>query len=165
MYVTVLSSQEYASVIIKICLESGILGCQQWLYPVLWVFFKSRPQGIWKFPGEGSNHSFNCQPTPQPQQCGIQATSAQGNPAGSLTRWARLGIELASSWILVGFVNRWAMTGTPGVAFFNFLFTCFYVFFTMIMCWFVLFLAMPVACGGSQARGWSLATAVTTSDS
>ena len=53
--------------------------------------------------------------TPQPQQCGIPATSATYTTAhgntGSLTHWARPGIEPGS--ILVGFVNGWAMTGTP----------------------------------------------------
>ena len=29
--------------------------------------------------------------------------------SGSLTYWVRPGIELTSLWILVGFVNRWAM--------------------------------------------------------
>ena len=33
--------------------------------------------------------------------------------ARSLTYWARPGIEPASSWTLVGFVNHWTMTGTP----------------------------------------------------
>ena len=33
--------------------------------------------------------------------------------ARSLTHWARPGIEPVSSWILVGFVNCWAMMGTP----------------------------------------------------
>ena len=46
----------------------------------------------------------------------IQAMSATyttvHSNAGSLTHWVRPGIEPASSWILVGFVNRWAMTGT-----------------------------------------------------
>ena len=31
----------------------------------------------------------------------------------SLTHWVRTGIEPTSSWILVGFLNRWAMTRTP----------------------------------------------------
>ena len=52
----------------------------------------------------------------EPQQLGIRAVSAtyptaRGN-AGSLTHWARPGIEPASSWFLVGFVNHWA-TRTP----------------------------------------------------
>ena len=33
--------------------------------------------------------------------------------AGSLTHWARPGIQPKSSWILVGFVNHGATTGTP----------------------------------------------------
>ena len=32
---------------------------------------------------------------------------------GSLTWWAKLGIEPASSWMLVRFVNQWATTGIP----------------------------------------------------
>ena len=61
----------------------------------------------------------SCQPTPQPQpqQCKIQAesstyTTGHGN-AGSLTHWARPGIEPASSWILVKIRFCCAMTGTP----------------------------------------------------
>ena len=38
--------------------------------------------------------------------------TAQGN-TGSLTHWARPGIEPGISWFLVGFVNYWAMMGTP----------------------------------------------------
>uniref|UniRef100_A0A8W4FL86 Uncharacterized protein n=1 Tax=Sus scrofa TaxID=9823 RepID=A0A8W4FL86_PIG len=41
-------------------------------------------------------------------------TTAYGN-AGSLTHGARPGIEPASSWFLVGFVNHWATTGTPSM--------------------------------------------------
>ena len=41
-------------------------------------------------------------------------TIAQDN-AGSLTHWARPGMEPSSSWMLVGFVNCWATTGTPTV--------------------------------------------------
>ena len=33
--------------------------------------------------------------------------------AGSSTHWMRSGIEPATPWFLVGFVNHWAMTGTP----------------------------------------------------
>ena len=42
----------------------------------------------------------------------VTYTTGQGN-ARSLTHWARPGIKLASSWILVGFVNCWATMGTP----------------------------------------------------
>ena len=31
----------------------------------LFVFLESYP---WRFPGQGSNLSYNCQPTPQPEQ-------------------------------------------------------------------------------------------------
>ena len=34
--------------------------------------------------------------------------------AGSLTHWVRPGSKPTSSWILVGFVNHWATTGTSG---------------------------------------------------
>ena len=42
----------------------------------------------------------------------IRATVAHSN-AGSLAHWVSPGIEPASSWILVGFVNCWATKGTP----------------------------------------------------
>ena len=38
--------------------------------------------------------------------------------SGSLTPWVGPGIEPTSSWILVGFVNHWAMMGTPWMIFF-----------------------------------------------
>ena len=56
-----------------------------------------------------------------PQQHGIRATSATYTTAngntGSLTHWARPGIESVSSWILVGFINHRAMMGTPRQSF------------------------------------------------
>ena len=56
---------------------------------------------------------------PPPQWCRIQVacaayTTALSN-AGSLIR---PGIEPASSWMLVGFINHWAMMGTPSFLFF-----------------------------------------------
>ena len=49
--------------------------------------------------------------------CGIRAMSvictATHINVGSLIHWARPGIKPAFSWILVSFVNHWAMTGTP----------------------------------------------------
>ena len=46
---------------------------------------------------------------PQPQQCQIQASSATYTTAhsiaGSLTHWARPGIEPTTLWFLVGFVT------------------------------------------------------------
>ena len=51
--------------------------------------FQNYTLSMWKFPGEGSNRSYSCQLTPQPQQCRIRAvsstyTTAHGN-TGSLT--------------------------------------------------------------------------------
>ena len=59
--------------------------------------------------GVESELQLPCWPTPQPQQCWIWAasvthTTAHGN-SGSLTHWARSGVEPASSWILVGFIS------------------------------------------------------------
>ena len=59
-------------------------------------------------PRLGSNRSYSCQPTTQPQPHGIWAlsvTCTQLTAAGSLTHWARPGIEPVSSWILFGFVT------------------------------------------------------------
>ena len=60
---------------------------------------------------------------PEPQQCGIWAisvtyTTAHSN-ARSLSHWAKPEIKPASSWMLVGFANRWAMMGTPTSLFKN----------------------------------------------
>ena len=51
------------------------------------------------------------------QRTSAMYTAARGN-AGSLTLWARPGIEPESLWILVRILNRWAMKGSPV---FNFL--------------------------------------------
>ena len=53
-------------------------------------FFQSHTCSIWRFPGQGSNWSCTCQPTPQPQQRRTGSTfatytTAHGN-AGSLTQ-------------------------------------------------------------------------------
>ena len=79
---------------------------------------------IWKFPGEGSDWSCSCQPTPQLQQHQIRATSviyttAHGN-AGSWANWARPGTEPTSSWVLVCYC--YATMGTPTLTFFFFCF-------------------------------------------
>ena len=83
------------------------------LWFLLFFFFLSlfggHACGIWKFPGSKSYWSCSCWPMPQPQQHEIPAGSVAyitgHSSAGSLTHWARLGIELASSWILVRFVT------------------------------------------------------------
>ena len=54
-------------------------------------------------------------PEPQQRQIldeSVTYTTAHSN-ARSLTHGARPGIEPATSWFLVGFVNHWAMVGTP----------------------------------------------------
>ena len=93
-------------------------------------------------------------PMPQPQQCLIWAMSVTYTIAhsntGSLIHWARPGIELASSWMLVRFVNHWAITGTLILLLILFIFILFYLF---IFCLFVFSRAAPMAYGGSQARG------------
>ena len=65
---------------------------------------------------------------PQPQQRRIWAASATYTTAhsntGSLTHWARAGIEPATSWLLLGFINHCAMTGTPNVTFWV---TCYFI--------------------------------------
>ena len=63
------------------------------------------------------SESYSCQAIAQPQQCQTQATSltyttAHGN-VRPLTHWARPGIELASPWILVGFVSSVPQTELP----------------------------------------------------
>ena len=45
------------------------------------------------------------------------------------THWTRPGIEPETSWFLVGFVNHWAMTGTPRVTFLFYLFYFIFHFF------------------------------------
>ena len=68
-------------------------------------------------PRPGSNQSCSHWPTPEPQQCRIWAVSAsyntaQGN-AGSLTHWAKPGIEPEIPWFPVGFISaapQWELT-------------------------------------------------------
>ena len=51
--------------------------------------------------------------TPDPSHiCDLHHT-AHGNR--SLTHWAKPGIELTSSWTLVGFLTHWATMGTPSL--------------------------------------------------
>ena len=84
------------------------------------AFSRATSCGIWRFPGWGSNWSCSHRPMPEPQQCGIRAasatyTTAHGN-ARSLIHWARPGIETATSWFPVRFLNHWATMGTPETA-------------------------------------------------
>ena len=78
--------------------------------PQLFFFlFKGCTCSIWKFQGWGSNQSCSCRPTPQPQQCRIQAASTTyttiHSNARSLTHWMRPGIQPTSLWILVRFIT------------------------------------------------------------
>jgi len=81
----------------------------------IFVFLGLHPWYM-EVPRLGQNRSCSCWPAPQPQQCGIQAASATYTTAhsntGSLTHWARPGIEPATSWFLVRFVNHCATKGT-----------------------------------------------------
>ena len=91
---------------------------------------------------------------PEPQQHRIRTasatyTTAHGS-AGSLTHWAREGIEPSSSRFLGGFVNHCATAGTS-VNIFIYLF---------IYCLFAISWVAPVAYGGSQAKGRIGAVAV-----
>ena len=69
-------------------------------------FFRATPAAYGSSQGEleGWNWSYGCWPMPQPQPHQIRAASvtytAAHSNARSLTHWARLGIEPASSWIL-----------------------------------------------------------------
>ena len=95
------------------------------LFVCFWLFTFSRAAPVWhtEVPRLGVELNLSCSrwpmPEPQPQQHRIEAmsatyTTAHSN-ARSLTHWARPGIEPATWWFLVGFVNHWAMTGTPGL--------------------------------------------------
>ena len=78
------------------------------LGPLLWH---------WRFPGQGLNQSCSCWPAPQPQQHGFRAVSATCTTAHGNPRSLTPGMEPATSWFLVGFVNHWATRGTPHKAF------------------------------------------------
>ena len=76
--------------------------------------FRAAPAAYGSSQASRSNQSHSCQPTAQPQQLGIWASSATyttaHSNAGCLTSRARPGIKPKSSWILVGCVSpepRW----------------------------------------------------------
>ena len=84
---------------------------QLWI-ELLWtyecIFLGPHPQHM-EFPRLGSNWSCSHRPIPQPQQFRIRAMSitysTSHSNARSLTQWARPGIKLTSSQILVRFVS------------------------------------------------------------
>ena len=72
---------------------------------------------------------------PQPQQHQLQAMSltysTAHSSARSLTHWARPEIKHASSWIPVGFLTCWAVTGTPHFMFLMSRFSFFYLVYAL----------------------------------
>ena len=81
----------------------------------------------------GSNQSCSCRPAPQPQQRWIQAASVIYTTAHCNTQIlnplskARGRTHIPTfSWILVGFVNCWAVMGTPFFFIININFFCKY---------------------------------------
>ena len=93
-------------------LEQSLANCGLWtksgpLSPLFFLLFRAAPMAYGSSQAKGSNRSCSCRPTPGTQQRGIRAASAtyttvHGN-AGSLTHWARPGIEPSTSWFLVRF--------------------------------------------------------------
>ena len=118
---------------------------------IVFYLFRAAPRRIWRFPGQGLNRNRSCWPIPQQHRIWASSasyTTAHGN-AGSLTHWTVPGIEPESSWILVGFLNHWATTGTPKKVFKTHkTFTL-----TSTINFFFLFRATPTAHGNFQARG------------
>ena len=75
---------------------------------LLLLLFRASPTTYGDLQARGPFGATGCRPTPQLQQCRIQASSATYTTAHgstrSLTHWARPGIETAPSWFLVRFV-------------------------------------------------------------
>ena len=87
------------------------------LFFCLFTFSRAAPMSYGGFQARGLIGCCSCRPMPQPQQRGMWATSgtyttAHGN-AGSLTHWARPGVEPTTSVFLVKFINHWATMATP----------------------------------------------------
>ena len=99
------------------------------LFPIFFSFFFLRATCAAYKSSQARGHirtaatRFKPHPRPQPQQHQIQATSATYSTAcsnmGSLTHWARPGIEPSSLWMLVGFLTHWATMGTPNLSVFK----------------------------------------------
>jgi len=79
------------------------------LFIYLFIAFFGHTHSIWSSQDRGLNRRYSCQPMPESQQCRIWATSATyttaHGKAGSLTHWARPGMEPVTSWFLVGFIS------------------------------------------------------------
>ena len=68
---------------------------------------------IWKLPGQASNQSHSCQPTPQPQQmqdlshvCDLHHNSRQHQILNQLSLSEAKDHKPTFPWILVGFIYR-----------------------------------------------------------
>ena len=99
--------------------------------------FRATPVAYGGSQARGSNWSYSCWPTPQPQQRHIWATSvtytiAHSN-AGFQTYWVRPGIKPVSSWMLVRFVSTKPWQELPQVNFINTPRT--YYFLRVSTCW------------------------------
>ena len=97
-----------------------IYPCSLFYYLFIYLFsfclFRAAPVAYGSSQARGGIGAVAASLWPQPQQCTIWAvsltyTTAHGS-TGSLTHWARPGIEHASSWMLIGFINHSATTGT-----------------------------------------------------
>ena len=62
------------------------LNCFDLFCFVVFLSFQGRTHGTWRFPVQGLNKNYSCQPTPHPQQWRIQATSLTYNTAHHNTR-------------------------------------------------------------------------------
>ena len=88
-----------------------------WLFLLLFaILFFQFPHHM-EFPRLGAESELQLPATATATATWIWAssvtyTTAHGNTR-SLTHWERPGIKPRSSWILVRFVNPWAMEGTP----------------------------------------------------
>ena len=94
----------------------------------IWIYGFYFGVHLWhmKVPRLGSNQNCSCWPTPQPPQGQIQAAyvtfAVACSNVGSLTHWARLGIEPTSLWILVGFLTCWTTIGTLNLGILDYIF-------------------------------------------
>lgn len=95
-----------------------------WNWPRLFFFLNSflRPYPRYmEVPMLGVTSELSCRPEAQPQQHGIQATSAPCVIAHAnvepLTHWGRPRTEATSSWVLVGLVRAEPQWGLKGMVF------------------------------------------------
>ena len=68
-----------------LCTLSPLLVVCLYIYMFIYLFLGPHPQHV-EVPSLGSNWSYRCWPTPQPQQCRIRATSVTYTTAHGNTR-------------------------------------------------------------------------------